>query len=141
MITCRLATEADLPAVYLINRESNPHTWAEQHFQAALLNQNLYLAEYQNQITAFAVWQRVLDEAELHLIVCDRSFQKMGMASALIQDFVVQHQEIKRLFLEVRESNQAARNLYQKQGFYITGRRKNYYMFPIEDALIMEKSC
>jgi len=40
------------------------------------------------------------------------------------------------VFLEVRESNGAARSLYEKAGFAQTGRRKAYYKDPAEDALL-----
>mgnify|MGYP002582415600 FL=1 len=41
--------------------------------------------------------------------------------------------------LEVRESNLAARRLYEKNGFEIVGKRKNYYEKPAEDAILMSK--
>ena len=44
------------------------------------------------------------------------------------------------MFLEVRESNIAARKLYEKAGFEPTGRRKSYYTDPLEDALLYRRS-
>ena len=40
------------------------------------------------------------------------------------------------MFLEVRESNAAARTLYEKAGFEQTGRRHSYYTSPLEDAIL-----
>jgi ribosomal-protein-alanine N-acetyltransferase len=40
------------------------------------------------------------------------------------------------VFLEVRESNAPARNLYEKAGFEQTGRRKSYYADPAENAIL-----
>ena len=40
-------------------------------------------------------------------------------------------------YLEVRESNTAARQLYEKLSFYVAGRRKAYYIEPFEDAVLM----
>ena len=45
---------------------------------------------------------------------------------------------ITRLFLEVRASNTAAKNLYKSLGFLETGVRRGYYHGPAEDALLME---
>ena len=137
----RLADECDLKAVYALNSNDNPHPWAEHHFQAACAQGNLYILEENQQIIAFAVWQKVLDEAELHLIVCKENYRGQNRAGSLIGDFVARNKEIKHIFLEVRENNSSAIKCYEKQGFIQTGRRKNYYMLPIEDALIMEKSC
>ena len=41
--------------------------------------------------------------------------------------------------LEVRESNLAAISLYEKLGFKVEGKRKNFYRDPQEDGLIMTK--
>ena len=41
------------------------------------------------------------------------------------------------MYLEVRESNQAARAVYAARGFEQVGRRKRYYRDPIEDALVL----
>jgi ribosomal-protein-alanine N-acetyltransferase len=44
------------------------------------------------------------------------------------------------VFLEVRESNSAARTLYEKAGFEATGLRKSYYANPVEDAVLYRRS-
>lgn len=44
------------------------------------------------------------------------------------------------VFLEVRESNMAARRLYEKLGFAETGRRRGYYANPPEDAVLYSKT-
>lgn len=44
---------------------------------------------------------------------------------------------VERLILEVRASNQAAINLYEKLGFAVAGQIKRYYRNPVEDALVM----
>jgi [ribosomal protein S18]-alanine N-acetyltransferase len=42
-------------------------------------------------------------------------------------------------YLEVRDSNAAARALYASRGFEQVGRRRNYYRKPVEDALVMRR--
>jgi [ribosomal protein S18]-alanine N-acetyltransferase len=44
---------------------------------------------------------------------------------------------ISRIWLEVRVSGSTARGLYEKFGFVESGRRRNYYTDPAEDAVIM----
>ncbi|MDN6127255.1 MAG: hypothetical protein L0I66_02520, partial [Tetragenococcus halophilus] len=48
-------------------------------------------------------------------------------------------EQVEQIFLEVRVSNQAAQNLYLKNGFNKTGHRTGYYSKPVEDALVMVK--
>ncbi|MDO5686421.1 MAG: ribosomal protein S18-alanine N-acetyltransferase [Neisseria sp.] len=137
----RLACAADLPAILALNRDSNPHPWAEQHFSDALNTNHIELVEHAGAVLAFAVWQSVCDEAELHLIVTDRAQVRQGAASALLEHFVQTRPHIRRVLLEVRIGNTAACALYARHGFIEIARRKNYYLLPIEDALIMEKIC
>lgn len=44
------------------------------------------------------------------------------------------------VFLEVRESNAAARTLYEKAGLELSGRRKSYYANPAEDAVLYRRT-
>jgi ribosomal-protein-alanine N-acetyltransferase len=44
---------------------------------------------------------------------------------------------VREVFLEVRPSNPGAQQLYRNLGFRLVGRRRNYYMEPDEDALVM----
>ena len=44
-----------------------------------------------------------------------------------------------RMLLEVRRSNENARQLYERNGFTAFAERKGYYSNPKEDAIIMEK--
>jgi ribosomal-protein-alanine N-acetyltransferase len=45
------------------------------------------------------------------------------------------------MFLEVRESNSAARALYASRGFLAVGRRRGYYRSPVEDALVLRRDA
>ena len=47
---------------------------------------------------------------------------------------------VRTAFLEVRESNSAARALYNSRGFIEIGRRSKYYRRPVEDALVLRRS-
>jgi ribosomal-protein-alanine N-acetyltransferase len=44
------------------------------------------------------------------------------------------------VFLEVRESNAAARALYASRRFEVAGRRSKYYRKPVEDALVLRRA-
>lgn len=80
----------------------------------------------------------VLDEGYISNVAVAPEFRRHGVADALIEALVLRARDILAfLTLEVRESNFAAIYLYQKHGFELVGKRKNYYDRPKENALLM----
>jgi ribosomal-protein-alanine acetyltransferase len=79
-------------------------------------------------------------EWEIENIAVTGSAQRSGLGTRLLGEFLnlVRERGGRAIFLEVRESNLAARALYRKLAFVETGRRKNYYENPPEDALILQ---
>ncbi len=77
----------------------------------------------------YYVVQRILDEAEILNIVIFKSFQARGYGYSAIRKLQAElaRTGIEKIFLEVRESNFAARALYAKTGFTLLGARKAYY--------------
>lgn len=137
----RPANTADAKTLWHIDQHNNPHAWQLEHFQAAIARQRVDIIEKEGQILAYAIWQTVLDEAELHLLLTDQQHRKQGLASALLRHFFHSETTVQRIILEVRISNAPAIELYQKNGFTTVAKRKNYYILPTEDALIMERLC
>lgn len=142
-VSLRAATLADLPQLVAIDQASNPHAWTHNQFSGSLNDphSHIWLAEKNQHIVAFIVWQTVCDESELHLIATHPQYRQHGYASQLIEQ-MLQHakqNQVSRIFLEVRHSNVAAQNLYTKHGFHIVAQRNHYY--GNEHALIMEKLC
>lgn len=85
----------------------------------------------------FSSPSKELAEREILNIAVDPEFRQNGIARALLAA------ELERggtHFLEVRESNAAARRLYEMQGFETIGRRKEYYNHPRETAMLMRHS-
>jgi ribosomal-protein-alanine N-acetyltransferase len=69
----------------------------------------------------------------------DPTWQRQGVGRALVQRVlaVLRRSGVANVFLEVRESNTAARRLYAALGFANVGRRPNYYRLPPEDAVVL----
>lgn len=92
---------------------------------------------------AYAVTMPLVDEIELLNIGVVPERRRSGLGRALLQFVVAEARArtLQKLFLEVRESNHAARQLYEDAGFAVVGRRYNYYPAPggREDAIIMAK--
>jgi ribosomal-protein-alanine N-acetyltransferase len=79
-------------------------------------------------ITGFALLRAIADEAELLLIAVDPAAQHEGIGAALVGDFVAfaTARGARRLHLEVRDGNRAI-ILYERAGFTLVGRRRDYY--------------
>jgi ribosomal-protein-alanine N-acetyltransferase len=99
------------------------------------------VCETNTEIIGFVAAREVVDEAEILNIAIHPNFRRKGVASALLLAAVdkFRRSTIARVFLELRESNQPARALYERHGFLPFGRRKSYYRDPTEDALCMQK--
>ncbi len=81
----------------------------------------------------------VLDEGYITNVAVKPELRRQGIASQLLEVFInfAKGNHLAFLTLEVRPSNTAAIVLYGRHGFRSTGRRKNYYEHPKEDAIIM----
>jgi len=92
-------------------------------------------------LAGFLVARHVPPDWELENIVVAPTFRRMGIGEKLVDALLVQaqHANSGAVFLEVRESNTAARGLYETLGFRETGRRKAYYANPSEDAVLYTK--
>lgn len=90
-------------------------------------------------VAGFVVFHRVIDEAEVRNIAIDPSHQQRGIARALMAAGIHAMRDfgVRKLFLEVRASNQAALKLYRAVGFKLLYIRHDYYHDPVEDALVM----
>jgi [ribosomal protein S18]-alanine N-acetyltransferase len=92
-------------------------------------------------VTGFAAFHRVIDEAELRNLAVDPAHWRRGIGRQLLAEGirVMRKAGARRIFLEVRASNHAARELYTSLGFTTSAIRKGYYRDPEEDAVVM--SC
>ena len=89
-------------------------------------------------MAGFLVAQHVASEWELENIVVSKTERQKGIGKLLLDALLASAREVNSaaVSLEVRESNRAARFLYEKIGFQQAGRRKNYYANPREDAIL-----
>ncbi len=78
---------------------------------------------------------------ELYNIGVDPRFRRKKIANSLLAEFMdfCASENLEKIFLEVRESNQTAIKFYLKNNFAVIGKRKNFYSNPTEDAILMEK--
>ena len=83
----------------------------------------------------------VLENADMTNIAVDEEYRRQGIGDRLIELLSAKAADkgAESLFLEVRESNEPAKNLYAKNGFVKVGMRRNFYRKPDENAILMEK--
>ena len=93
-------------------------------------------------VLGYCVFRIIAGEGELLRIAVSPEFQGRGLSKKLMDQMVEYSRKKKAetMFLEVRESNEKARNLYRSYGFSEEGIRKDYYRNPVENAVIM-KAC
>ncbi len=86
----------------------------------------------------FGMWI-ISDEGHILNIAIDPKYRGKGYGNDLLIELIKIAKEnlVNKLTLEVRETNDPAKNLYKKYNFKVLGRRKDYYREPTEDALIM----
>lgn len=80
-------------------------------------------------------------EGDITSVAVDENFRRMGLAKKLITEFIkILPENTENIFLEVRENNVPAINLYKKCGFEKLSIRKNFYSNPAENAVVMVKA-
>ncbi|AFZ33997.1 (SSU ribosomal protein S18P)-alanine acetyltransferase [Stanieria cyanosphaera PCC 7437] len=103
-------------------------------------NHSLNLIKPNNnpQLIGIGCFWAILEEAHITLLGVKPNYQRQGLGKLLLYALLQQaiERKLERATLEVRASNQAAINLYEKFGFRLAGRRKKYYAKTGEDALI-----
>lgn len=144
-------------AVAAIARESLPESWSLQEIRNVLqYDYNFYyvacnmeskdqvvesdLSIVVNCIVGFAGAMLIGDEAELLNIAIRKAYREQGIGTLLLKLLLCEMtgRGMKRMLLEVRQSNKYAQKLYFEHGFRQLAVRKKYYNNPEEDAVIME---
>ncbi len=120
----------------------NDH-WSRESFAETAENESFCLTLIKNmqttKIAAYSLVYCAADQADLANIAVLPECRGQGLGKHLLEITLekVHKMGACEIFLEVRESNAAARGLYLSSGFVEIGKRKKYYSNPREDAVIM----
>jgi ribosomal-protein-alanine acetyltransferase len=151
-VTIRPASADDILSLMDLERQCPTAAhWTEQQYRQAFQREgvgSLVLvaeaappkasdSDTRGDLVGFLVARHLAPEWELENIVVAPKARRKGLGQRLLEALLAAAQDThsSSVFLEVRESNVAARTLYEKAGFVQTGRRKSYYTSPAEDAL------
>jgi ribosomal-protein-alanine N-acetyltransferase len=83
------------------------------------------------------------DEGEIANLAVREPTRRRGIGAALLDAALAEgtRRGAANMYLEVRESNEAARRLYASRGFEEIGRRRRYYRHPVEDAIVLRRAA
>ncbi len=139
MITIRNMIESDLEQVMHLERELFSNPWSENSMRADISNNSGWVMVEGDTVLGYLCSYKVLDECQIANIAIRSDQQRRGLASRFLEWLIEREHALgsRFFFLEVRQSNIAARKLYEKSGFIIVGVRKKYYVRPDEDAIVM----
>lgn len=141
-LTIRKMTLEDVPAVVDLDQKSFSLPWPERSFRFELTDNpasRCWVAEFDRKVVGMIVVWLVVDEAHVATIATHPDFRRQGIAKRLLSHALrkLSDQGAHSSFLEVRESNTAAQEMYRKFGYEETGRRRRYYKDNDEDAILM----
>jgi [ribosomal protein S18]-alanine N-acetyltransferase len=141
----RPAQPSDILEIVRIERTSFADPWSEDSFRRILGGQaaifQVIEVPPEKAIVGYIIAFSVGPDAEVLNVAVDPTYRARGLAGQMLDSVLIQlgGSGVRTAFLEVRESNRAARALYGSRGFKEIGRRRNYYRRPIEDALVMRR--
>ena len=141
MISIKQINEKDIDLCYELDSNTislwSKKQWANEFKKEGTKIFGLLIT---NLIIGICVFQVVLDEAQINYFVVNKKFRKKGFGTYLMTYLIKRCEilNIKKLLLEVSNSNVIAERFYSRFGFYTVGIRRNYYKDG-SDALLKEK--
>lgn len=136
----RKMTPEDLDEVAALEAAIFSMPWSRDGFLTALERDDaLFVVACENGVLGYCGAYLTQDEAEITNVAVSPDVRRRGIGETLMDALAEELERIGifRIVLEVRESNDAARLLYEKKGFDIVGTRKNFYERPRENAYVM----
>jgi ribosomal-protein-alanine N-acetyltransferase len=138
-----LGDETDLDGVLEVEGESFTNPWTRDMYTWELQNRavcHIFVVRTEGcRVAGFCAFWLVFDEIHINNLALRPACRGHGIGTALLTRVFTEARALgaRRATLEVRASNEGARRLYERFGFYVAGTRRNYYSNPVEDALIL----
>ncbi len=146
----RPATPADVPSFHALERASPEAAhWSAEDYQQklrhsstlSLVAEDFGAGNGSPPVAGFLLGQVAADEMEILNFAVASASRRQGLGCKLLQEAFAQAaaRGVRRCWLEVRASNQAALLFYRSQGFAELYRRQKYYSDPAEDAIVCSR--
>lgn len=140
--TIRKMMVEDVPAVVELDQKSFSLPWPERSFRFELTDNpasRCWVAELDGKVVGMIVVWLIIDEAHVATVATDPDYRRQGIGKRLLSHALLNlmQEGARSSFLEVRESNLPAQEMYRKFGYETSGRRRRYYRDNDEDAILM----
>jgi ribosomal-protein-alanine N-acetyltransferase len=137
----RRATPADVPPLVLVERACFSDPWSASGIDETIQSETNFVlvAESGAELVGHIMGRTSGEEGEILNLAVLPAHRRKGLARRLLVEAVavMRGVAVKDAYLEVRESNLAAIQLYRSYGFRPVGLRPGYYRSPLEDALVL----
>ena len=141
MISIKQINKKDIDLCYDLD-SSTISLWSKKQWANEFKKDGskVYALSVSNLVVAICVIQVILDEAQINYFVVSKKFRERGFGSYLMNYLIKKCEKLnlKRLILEVSQSNVTAARFYSRFDFSTVGIRKNYYKDG-SHALLKEK--
>ena len=133
----------DSAAVAEMEQQLFSDSWSEKSVLETVQQKQsvCFAAEKAGHLLGYLLAYHAADEAEIARIAVQKEARRQGAAGKLMQalEHYCEEHKMEKLLLDVRESNEAARSFYTKNGFVEDGIRQGFYVNPSEDAVLMSR--
>lgn len=133
----------DSAAVAEMEQQIFSDPWSEKSVMETVQQKQsvCFAAEKAGHLLGYLLAYHAVDEAEIARIAVQKEARRQGAAGKLMQalEHYCEEHKMEKLLLDVRESNEAARSFYTKNGFVEDGIRQGFYTNPSEDAVLMSR--
>jgi ribosomal-protein-alanine N-acetyltransferase len=132
----------DLDGILAVDAATFERPWTRAMYEWEWTHSDVarfYVARSADAVVAYCAGWVIFDELHVNNLAVDPAWRRRGVASALLAHVLeaAAAEGAFRATLEVRQSNEPARRLYERFGFTFAGVRTAYYREPVEDALVL----
>lgn len=140
MVKIRIMEQADIPQIVYLEETFLGESLGAELLESELISNvaKFYVATIDNLVIGYIGRYAYMGEAEILNFVIDEAYQRQGIGKLLLNYVEEKIENLEKITLEVRVSNQKAINFYLKNGFKEIGKRIAYYKNK-EDALLLIK--
>ncbi len=135
--------EKHLASVAELEKACFGRPWSEEALRTLISENGIgFAAVTENgRVVSYAGMVMSLYDGDITDVATLPLFRRRGLSEAVMSEVLrfAEDRGLEAVALEVRASNSAAIALYEKLGFSIEGKRKNFYSAPVEDAYVMVK--